>query len=43
MSIKKGLRLQLTALNSAIQPEDMDAHGWQFYSLKWDRENIYAI
>ncbi len=42
-SHEKRLRVQLTALNSAIQPEDMDASGWQFHPLKGDMKDVYAV
>ncbi|MDE3022648.1 MAG: type II toxin-antitoxin system RelE/ParE family toxin [Pseudomonadota bacterium] len=41
--LKKGLRIQLTALNSAIQPEDIDASGWQFHPLKRDMKDVYTV
>lgn len=37
------LRLQLTALDNAICPQDMSAPGWRLHSLKGDLEGHWSI
>lgn len=37
------LRIQLTTLNLASRPEDMDRSGWKFHPLKGDLKDHYAI
>ena len=36
-------RLQLTLLNHAETPQQMDIAGWDFHSLSHDLKNHYAI
>jgi proteic killer suppression protein len=40
---KVKLRIQLTALDNAIRPEDMDAPGWQLHPLSKDLAGHWAI
>ncbi|MFT3905824.1 MAG: type II toxin-antitoxin system RelE/ParE family toxin [Steroidobacteraceae bacterium] len=37
------LRVQLTALEFARRPEDMNAPGWRWHSLKGDRRGFYSV
>lgn len=37
------LRVQLTALEFATRPEDMNAPGWRWHPLKGDRRGFYSI
>jgi len=37
------LRIQLTTLNLASRPEDMDRSGWNFHPLKGDLKEHYAV
>lgn len=37
------LRLQLTALNNAIKPEDMNAPNWRLHRLKGSLKNHWSI
>lgn len=37
------LRVQLTALEFAQRPEDMNAPGWRWHPLKGDRRGFYSI
>lgn len=37
------LRVQLTALDHATGPQDMDAPGWGLHRLKGDRARFFAI
>jgi len=37
------LRLQLTALEFAKRPEDMNAPGWRLHSLKGSLRGFYAV
>ena len=37
------LRLQLTALEHARGPRDMDAPGWSLHPLKGDRKGLFAV
>jgi proteic killer suppression protein len=36
-------RLQLTVLNAAIKPDDMDLPGYKFHSLKGNRKKCYSV
>ncbi len=40
---ERRLRLQLTALNSARRPEDMNAPGWVWHPLQGDLQDHYAV
>jgi proteic killer suppression protein len=40
---KSRLRIQLTTLDSAIRPEDMDAPGWQLHPLNRQLAGHWAI
>ncbi len=42
-SHKKKLRLQLTALDTAIDIEDMDIPGFNLHPLKGDRQGTWSI
>ncbi len=42
-SHNKKLRIQLTALNTAICIEDMDLPGFRLHSLKGNRKGLWAI
>lgn len=37
------LRIMLTTLDSAKQPEDMNAHGWKFHSLSGNLAGHFAV
>lgn len=37
------LRIQLTALNHAVKPEDMNAPSWKLHPLKGNLEDHWAI
>jgi proteic killer suppression protein len=37
------LRLQLTALDHARRPRDMDAPGWRLHSLRGDLKGFHAV
>lgn len=37
------LRIQLTALNSATKPDDMNAAGWKLHSLEDDLKGHWSI
>jgi proteic killer suppression protein len=37
------LRRQLTALEYAVRPEDMNAPGWRWHPLKGDLRGHYAV
>lgn len=37
------LRLQLTALEHAVSPKDMDASGWRLHPLKGDLKGHHAV
>ena len=37
------LRIQLTALNHAVKPEDMNAPSWKLHLLKGNLEDHWAI
>lgn len=37
------LRLQLTLLDKAIQPEDMNAPGWRLHALSGNLDGHFAI
>jgi proteic killer suppression protein len=37
------LRIQLTALNHAVKPEDMNAPNWKLHPLKGNLEDHWAI
>lgn len=37
------LRLQLTALEFAKRPEDMNAPGWRLHPLKGDMKGFYSV
>ncbi len=37
------LRVQLTALDFAKRPEDMNAPGWRWHRLKGERREFYSI
>lgn len=40
---KSKLRIQLTALDSATRPEDMDAPGWQLHPLQGKLAGHWAV
>ena len=37
------LRVQLTALDAATQPQDMNAPGWRFHALTGDLKGYFSI
>ncbi len=40
---KNKLRLQLTTLNAATQPRDMDAPGWELHPLKGNLAGHWSV
>lgn len=40
---KSKLRLQLTALNAAMRPDDMAVPGWQLHALQGDRAGQWSV